>query len=122
MSVVIERVQLYYREGRSDKIYEIELIAESEELFHVVGYNGRRGAQIVAQPKTLRAVPYATARRIFDALEQAKLNQRKTPYRLAGRKTFVALPDVNPPNEIQWHEQVPESEDYRARHLDALEL
>lgn len=122
MSVVIERVRLYHRAGRSDKVYEIELIAEESELFHVVGYNGRRGTQLVAQPKTQRAVPYATARRIFDALEQAKLNHRKTPYLFADRETFVEPQKANTTSEIVRHEQTPETENYRAGHLDALEL
>ena len=126
MSEVVERVRLFHREGRSDKVYEIELIAEDEGLFHVVGYNGRRGAQLVAQPKTQFPVPYATARRIFDNLEHAKLNHRKTPYRLSGRETFnrpsaASNADAQPPS----HTCAPKeqsAETYQASHLDALEL
>lgn len=126
MSEVVERVRLYYREGRSDKIYEIELIAEDDGRFHVVGYNGRRGAQLVPQPKTQVPVPFATARRIFDNLEQAKLNHRKTPYRLAGRETFTK-PSVhsNTNKQPTTSTQMPEeqsNETYQANHLDALEL
>lgn len=124
MSQVIERVKLIYREGRSDKIYEIELIAEGEGLFHVVGYNGRRGAQLVAQPKTRASVPYATARRIFDQLEQAKLNHRKTPYRIADRRIFQA--EQNTADSICREEPSspaqPQSDGYQANHLDALEI
>lgn len=122
MSVVIERVRLSYRAGRSDKVYEIELIAEEDGLFHIVGYNGRRGTQLVAQPKTQRAVPFATARRIFDALEGAKLNHRKTPYRLADRETFIASQNAPASNVVQQNRQTSESENYCAGHLDALEL
>ena len=126
MSEVVERVKLFYREGRSDKVYEIELIAEDDGRFHVVGYNGRRGAQLVPQPKTQFPVPYATARRIFDNLEQAKLNHRKTPYRIAGRETFnqptsganTDEPSVQP---TQARKEQP-TEAYQANHLDALEL
>ena len=126
MSEVVERVKLFYREGRSDKVYEIELIAEDDGLFHVVGYNGRRGAQLVAQPKTQFPVPYATARRIFDNLEQAKLNHRKTPYRLAGRETFnQPRSSENTDNQPSQPKHTPEeqpTEAYQANHLDALEL
>lgn len=126
MSEVFERVKLFYREGRSDKVYEIELIAEDEGLFHVVGYNGRRGAQLVAQPKTQFPVPYSTARRIFDNLEQAKLSHRKTPYRLSGRETFkrpspAANTDTQPPSPTPAPKEQP-AETYQASHLDALEL
>ena len=122
MSTVIERVRLCYRAGRSDKVYEIELIAECDGLFHVVGYNGRRGAQLVAQPKTQRGVPLATARRIFDALEQAKLNHRKTPYHVAGRETLVEVQNERAPSIPQQNEQRQAADDYRAGYLDALEF
>ncbi|MET0645878.1 MAG: hypothetical protein ABW208_04605 [Pyrinomonadaceae bacterium] len=126
MSEVVERVKLFYREGRSDKVYEIELIAEGDGLFHVVGYNGRRGARRVAQPKTQFPVPYATARRIFDNLEQAKLNHRKTPYRISGRETFntqslVANTDAPPPSPTRAPKEQ-SAETYQASHLNALEL
>jgi hypothetical protein len=122
MSQVIERVRLTYRAGRSDKIYEIELIAEGEGLFHVVGYNGRRGAQLVAQPKTRAPVPFATARRIFDQLEQAKLNHRKTPYRIADRQVLQA--NQNSDDSVQRENSSPsqQSKEYYASRLDALEL
>src|ERR1041384_2329746 len=118
MSEVVERVKLYYREGRSDKVYEIELIAEDDGLFRVVGYNGRRGARLGPQPKTQFPVPYATACRIFDNLEHAKLNHRKTPYRLAGRETF------NKPSPTAKTDEQPSqpAQAYQANHLDALEL
>jgi hypothetical protein len=126
MSEVVERVRLFYREGRSDKVYRIELIAEEEGLFHVVGYNGRRGARLVAQPKTQVPVPYSTARRIFDNLEQAKLNHRKTPYRVEGRETFKERRAASDAQDRPAH-PAPESDaqpadSYRAAHLDALEL
>jgi len=126
MSEVVERVKLFYREGRSDKVYEIELIAEDDGLFRVVGYNGRRGTRLVPQPKTQFPVPYASARRIFDNLEHAKLNHRKTPYRIAGRETFnkpssSANTDDQPSQPTHTPTEQP-SESYQANHLDALEL
>lgn len=123
MSVVVERVRLCHRAGRSDKVYEIELIAEEDGRFHVVGYNGRRGAQLVAQPKTQRAVPFITARRIFDALEHAKLNHRKTPYHLVERRVFAPVNNPTPlPVASEYNKSLPTRDDYRAPHLDALEF
>src|SRR5919199_2417918 len=83
---LIEKVCLYYREGASDKVYEIHLTQE-EDGYRVTGYNGRRGTKLVAQPKTPRPVAYRTARYIFDNLEASKLNHRRTPYRVACRET-----------------------------------
>lgn len=125
MSQVIERVKLSYRQGRSDKVYEIELIAEGRGLFHVVGYNGRRGAQLVAQPKTRHPVPLATARRIFHQLEQAKLNHPRTPYQLSGRQTFPLATNnltPDPPLVVSAPASAAKNVPYQASRLDALEL
>lgn len=126
MSEVVERVKLFYREGRSDKVYHVELIAEENGLFHVVGHNGRRGARLVEQPKTQVPVPYATARRIFDNLEQAKLNHRKTPYRVEGRETFrergATSNAEDQPSQPAQVGEAQSADSYRAAHLDALEL
>lgn len=92
MSKVIERVKLFYREGKSDKIYVIELIEEDEGQYVVVGYNGRRGARLVSQPKTPVPVSLNTARHIFNNLEQSKLNHRTTPYQVTERSS----PSTNP--------------------------
>src|SRR3712207_4043902 len=86
---LIEKVCLYYREGTSDKVYEIHL-TEEDDGYRVTGYNGRRGTKLVAQPKTARPVPYRTARYVFDNLEASKLNHRRTPYRVASRETPAA--------------------------------
>src|ERR671938_658349 len=83
---LIEIVCLYYRDGTSDKVYEIHLTQE-EDGYRFTGYIGRRGTKLVAQPKTPRPVPYRTARYIFDNLEASKLNHRRTPYRIASRET-----------------------------------
>lgn len=119
---LIEKVCLYYREGASDKVYEIHL-TEDEEGFRVTGYNGRRGTNLVAQSKTPRPVPYRTARYIFDNLEVAKLNHRRTPYRVASRESNLT--------NTQEQASVKHSggaaptvreEDYQATRIDALEF
>ncbi|MCP9495475.1 MAG: hypothetical protein MSG64_13600 [Pyrinomonadaceae bacterium MAG19_C2-C3] len=117
---------MYYREGKSDKLYEIHLTQE-DDGFCVTGYNGRRGTKLVAQPKTPRSVPYRTARYIFDNLEATKLNHRKTPYHLASRETAVNINDTAHRNETSSKEvdMKPEAEpphSYAAQFLDALEL
>jgi hypothetical protein len=128
VSKVIERVKLFYREGKSDKIYVIELIEEDEGQYSVVGYNGRRGARLVPQPKTPVPVSLNTARHIFNNLEQSKLNHRQTPYQIAERSS----PSTNPlpanekptlsPDKVE-ESRGGKSEDlYEPSFLDALEI
>ncbi|MCA1626069.1 MAG: hypothetical protein LC778_20200 [Acidobacteria bacterium] len=124
---LVEKVCLYYREGASDKVYEIHLTQE-EDGFLVTGYNGRRGTKLVAQSKTTKPVPYRTARYIFDNLEAAKLNHRRTPYCVASRERFdvpvnpasasTSLPPSTPPPA----ESESSADAYSATHLEALEF
>jgi hypothetical protein len=122
---LIERVRLYYRDGASDKVYEIHL-TEEEEGFRVTGFNGRRGTKLVAQPKTPRPVAYRTARYIFANLEASKLNHRRTPYRVASRETPASVKetkrDSEPQNRPAVRKEEEERQGYAARFIDAIEL
>ena len=121
---LIEKVCLYYREGTSDKIYEIHLTQE-EDGYRVTGYNGRRGTKLVAQLKTPRPVPYRTARYIFDNLEASKLNHRRTPYRISSRETPATANEKTGTADTksrQAETKKEEQQEYAARFLDALEL
>lgn len=128
MSRVIERVKLFYREGKSDKVYLIELIEEDEGQYRVIGYNGRRGARLVPQPKTPVPVSLNTARSIFNNLEQSKLNHSKTPYQVAERSS----PSTNPlpareKPTLNSHKPVDSldskrEDQYEPSFLDALEI
>jgi hypothetical protein len=122
---LIEKVCLYYREDKSDKVYEIHLTQE-EEGYRVTGYNGRRGTKLVAQPKTPRPVPYRTARYIFDNLEASKLNHRRTPYRVASRETPASANEKTDATDTTGchagRKKEEEQQGYAARFLDAIEL
>ena len=119
---LIEKVCLFYREGASDKVYEIHL-TEDEDGFRVTGYNGRRGTKLVAQPKTPRPVSYRTARYIFDNLEAAKLNHRRTPYRVASRESNSESPKGQTTAQNSGEGTQPSREDiYQATRIDALEF
>ena len=121
---LVEKVCLYYREGTSDKVYEIHLTQE-EDGYRVTGYNGRRGTKLVAQPKTPRPVPYRTARYIFDNLEASKLNHRRTPYRVASRETSAGSNEKTGAADTtgrQAENRKEEQQRYAARFLDAIEL
>lgn len=121
---LIEKVCLFYRDGTSDKVYEIHLTQE-EDGYRVTGYNGRRGTKLVAQPKTPRPVPYRTARYIFDNLEASKLNHRRTPYRVATRETPATANGATSATETtnrQSKKTGEEQQGYAARFIDAIEL
>ncbi len=121
---LIEKVCLYYREGTSDKVYEIHMTQE-EDGYRVTGYNGRRGTNLVAQPKTPRPVPYRTARYIFDNLEASKLNHRRTPYRISSRETPATENRATSAAETtnrQGRQREEEQQGYAARFIDAIEL
>jgi len=125
---LIEKVCLYHREGASDKIYEIHLTQDDdvEAGYRVTGYNGRRGTKLVAQSKTPQPVPYRTARYIFDNLEAAKLNHRRTPYRVSSRETGKAsaqkLVTQNDQQDSNGELPLAANENYQATRLDALEF
>lgn len=125
---LIEKVCLYYREGASDKIYEIHLTQDDEEEagFRVTGYNGRRSTKLVAQSKTPLPVPYRTARYIFDNLEAAKLNHRRTPYRVASRETDKTSVQNsmtrNDKQDFNGEQPLTPNDHYQATWLDALEF
>src|SRR5215207_1988842 len=121
---LIEKVCLYYREGASDKVYEIHLTQE-EDGYRVTGYNGRRGTKLVAQSKTPRLVPYRTARYIFDNLEASKLNHRRTPYRVASRETSLTENEGSTAGDRTTRHNGKSEEErqgYAARFIDAIEL
>jgi len=125
---LIEKVCLYYREGTSDKVSEIYLTQDDdvEEGFRVTGYNGRRGTKLVAQSKTPHPVAYCTARYIFDNLEAAKLNHRRTPYRVASRETVTAVVQRsvtrNDKSDSNGEQPLTSNGNYQATWLDALEF
>ena len=121
---LIEKVCLFYREGTSDKVYEIHLTQE-DDGYRVTGYNGRRGTKLVAQPKTPRPVSYRTARYIFDNLEASKLNHRRTPYRIASRETPATehgASSAAATTKRQSNKKEEEQQGYAARFIDAIEL
>ena len=69
---------LYYRNGTSDKVYQVTL--EETARGHVVNIAyGRRGAALQAGTKTAAATDYAAAQAIYDRLVKEKLAKGYTP-------------------------------------------
>jgi bifunctional non-homologous end joining protein LigD len=108
-STQTDQITLYYRQGTSDKVYQIRIEPEGE-LFRVNFAYGRRGQTLNTGSKTPAPVYYTNARRIFDKLVQEKLakgytpGENGTPYQYTDReqRTTGILPQLlNPVDEQQ---------------------
>lgn len=84
-------IQLFFQEGNSDKVYEIDLIESGEDAFVVNFRYGRRGAVLKEGTKTVFPVSHAEAIKIFDALEEEK---RKKGYIARGDDPSLIIPSV----------------------------
>ena len=80
---LIKRTTLHYREGTSDKVYEVDLCQIGENRYVVNFRYGRRGATLKEGVKTTQPVPLAEAQKIFD--------------KLVGEKTKKGYQDVSTP-------------------------
>jgi hypothetical protein len=78
---LIKQIQLYFQEGSSDKVYEIDL-CEVGPGRCVVNYRfGRRGSRLKEGSQTAAPVSLAEAQKVFDSLASSKL---KKGYREGG--------------------------------------
>ncbi|XXF77153.1 hypothetical protein P2318_29480 [Myxococcaceae bacterium GXIMD 01537] len=70
---VLEQARLVFQEGRSDKVYEVDLL-EVGAGQHLVNFRyGRRGTALKDGTKTPGPVALAEARRVFEKLVESKL-------------------------------------------------
>src|SRR5690606_34685608 len=70
---VIEQARLWFREGTSDKVYEVDLV-EVAPGQHVVNFRyGRRGGALKDGTKTPLPLPLDKARGVFQKLVDEKL-------------------------------------------------
>lgn len=72
---LIKRTALYFQDGRSDKVYEVDLCQVGENLYSVNFRYGRRGANLKEGTKTDIAVPFAQAEKVFDKLVAEKVKK-----------------------------------------------
>ncbi|MEP6923456.1 MAG: WGR domain-containing protein, partial [Pyrinomonadaceae bacterium] len=68
----IRQTQLHFREGNSDKIYEVDLCETAENQFVVNFRYGRRGADLKEGVKTTTPVAQAEAEKVFQKLVDEK--------------------------------------------------
>ena len=103
----LPQTTLYYREGRSDKVYQCQ-IEQAGERFAVNFAYGRRGSTLNTGTKTNVPVEYADAKRIFDKLVKEKQGkgytqgQDATPYMHSDKQPSGLIPQLlNPIEETQ---------------------
>jgi predicted DNA-binding WGR domain protein len=89
---LVRQARLFFQEGTSDKVYEIDL-CESGDGFLVNFRYGRRGASLKEGTKTIFPVPLAEAEKVFAALQQEK---RKKGYVAAGEAPIVTTGESKP--------------------------
>jgi hypothetical protein len=75
---LIKQSVLYFKEGNSDKVYEVDLCDVGNEKYVVNFRYGRRGAQLKEGSKTPVPVTLAEAEKIYDAVETEKINKGYT--------------------------------------------
>lgn len=73
-----ERIDLYYQQGSSDKVYHLQL-ENVEEQWSVNAQWGRRGSSLQSDTKA-NGVPYEEAKRVFDRVLREKTGKG---YRMA---------------------------------------
>jgi predicted DNA-binding WGR domain protein len=95
---LIKQVRLEYRQGTSDKVYEVDLCEVGADQFVVNFRYGRRGTALRDGSKTPAPVSQAKAASIFDSLVASK---RREGYVNAGTASPPGAgrpaPDVTPP-------------------------
>jgi predicted DNA-binding WGR domain protein len=81
---LLKQVRLFFQEGNSDKVYDIDL-CESGDGYLVNFRYGRRGASLKEGTKTIFPVALPEAEKLFSALEEEK---RKKGYVAAGEASI----------------------------------
>ncbi|WP_017719903.1 HEAT repeat domain-containing protein [Kamptonema formosum] len=93
---LIKRTSLYFREGASDKVYEVDLYRLGENRYTVNFRYGRRGAKLKEGTKTEQPVPLAQAERVFDKLvgEKVKKGYQEMPPARTGPASSEPAPNA----------------------------
>ncbi|MEO6720123.1 MAG: WGR domain-containing protein [Ferruginibacter sp.] len=96
---LLKQSLLYFKDGNSDKVYEIDLCDLGSDKYVVNFRYGRRGAQLKEGCKTPVPLSLAEAEKIFDNLETEKLTKgyttSETGESLIAAKTAFALDSNN---------------------------
>jgi len=74
-----ERITLYHKQGRTDKVYQVSLEETEGNKFVVNFAYGRRGATLRTGTKTKKPVKYASAKKAYDKLVKSKTSKGYKP-------------------------------------------
>jgi predicted DNA-binding WGR domain protein len=77
MSETPERITLYYREAKSNKVYQAAIEPQGDSFADIFAY-GRRVSTLKTGTKTPAPVDYATAKKIYDQLVKEKMAKSYT--------------------------------------------
>ncbi len=102
---LIKQISLYYQEGKSDKVYEVDLCEVGADKFVVNFRYGRKDANLKDGTKTVLPVAQDKAEKIFNDLVNSKT---KKGYKVSGAAE-EAVPPPPPPADLE----IPESADPR---------
>ena len=101
---ILQQKTLYFSEGKSDKVYEVDLCESGQDLYIVNFRYGRRGASLREGTKTVFPVPYEEALKVFNSLvlskekkgytEDATVKQPETNTTPKGEKVNTAREDT----------------------------
>ena len=86
---LVKQSVLFYQEGSSDKIYEVDLCEVGQDRYVVNFRYGRRGTSLNEGTKTPTAVSLSEATKIFDELVASKV---KKGYRDTGSQPVPPKP------------------------------
>ena len=92
---IVRSVRLWMKEGRSDKIYEIDLVdlERPDDARYLVNFRyGRRGSSLRDGTKTSSPVSRANAEKLFDSVMVSKINDGYR--RVDGDAAAPAVPDT----------------------------
>lgn len=93
---LIKQSKLFFKEGNSDKVYEIDL-CEINDSQYVVNFRfGKRGSTLKEGTKTTSPISLVSAEQVFDSLEAEK---RRKGYQ-SEEEMFQPLPEINIPNSV----------------------
>lgn len=87
---LIKQAKLFFKEGNSDKVYEIDLCEIGSGQFVVNFRFGKRGSTLKEGTKTDKPISQIAAEQVFDSLEAEK---RKKGYQ-SEQEMFQEMPDL----------------------------
>ncbi len=98
---ILQQKKFYFSEGRSDKVYEVDLCESGQELYIVNFRYGRRGANLREGTKTVFPVPYDEAIKVFNNLILSKEKKGYTEYATVNQQETNSIPKSRNVNTVR---------------------